>query len=165
MVRDDLTKKELLEIAKKINLMGRSKMNKEELYDALFPKKRTSAKRKNPRLSPFSPLQKNEVEYAITNEKIEELGRELDLTFKYKTKNSRINQITNELADRMCKCIKAIQEKTPRLDEQRAIAICRSSVLKKRGVDLYTFKCKDEKGNYSPRISPKKGTKMTLKLI
>lgn len=158
---EQLTKKELLEIARKIQLKGRSNMNKKELLLALFPK---TQKRINPRLS---PLKKNEltIVHSISNDDIKRLGEELNLTFKYKKRESRINQISKELADRMCKCIKEIHKKTPRIDESRSIAICRSSVLKKRGVDLYTFKCKDEKGKYSPKLSPKKGTKSILKIV
>lgn len=61
------------------------------------------------------------------------------------------------LAGKLCKCIKKVQSRQKVL-EKAAIGICRESIFKNRGIDLYTFKCK--KGQ---KLLPKKGTKKQLK--
>jgi len=55
------------------------------------------------------------------------------------------------LATKLCKCIKKI--KTRKIGESRAIAICYNSVIRKKGLKTFKFKCK--KG---ARFLPKKGT-------
>lgn len=62
------------------------------------------------------------------------------------------------LANKLCKCIKKVQNKNKTLKEPRAIAICKTSVLHKKGLQEFTFSCKKK-----PQFIPKKNT--TIKLI
>jgi hypothetical protein len=62
------------------------------------------------------------------------------------------------LANKLCKCIKKIQKKSKTLKEARSIAICKTSVLHKKGLQDFTFSCKKK-----PHFLPKKNT--TIKLI
>lgn len=62
------------------------------------------------------------------------------------------------LASKLCRCIKSIK-KTSSLPEKSAIAICYKSVIQKKGIKTFKFKCK--KG---AQLLPKKGTRK-LKII
>lgn len=158
MTKTSLSKQDLMAIARLINLKGRSKMTKEELHEAIFKGNRKKSTQK-------VQLGEKYDAYNISNEKIEELGKELEITFRFKTRTSRVKQIADELAKRMCGCIKEIMGKNERMPENRAIAICRSSVLQKRGVDIYTFRCKDDNGKISPSASPERERKFILKSV
>ena len=69
------------------------------------------------------------------------------------------------LATKLCKCIKSIKNKSFATDkraiatEKKAIAICYNSVILKKGIKTFRFKCK--KG---AKLLPKKGTRK-LKVI
>jgi hypothetical protein len=60
------------------------------------------------------------------------------------------------LADKLCRCIKKVNEGAK--DETRAIAICNASVLKRKGIKPMKFKCKKR-----PRFITKKKSKSTNK--
>lgn len=62
------------------------------------------------------------------------------------------------LATKLCKCIKNIKNKTSTTESKR-IAICYNSVVRRKGLKSFKFKCK--KG---ATFLPKKGTRK-LKLI
>jgi hypothetical protein len=62
------------------------------------------------------------------------------------------------LANKLCKCIKKVQKKSKTVKEARSIAICKTSVLHKKGLQDFTFSCKKK-----PHFLPKKNT--TIKLI
>ena len=71
------------------------------------------------------------------------------------------------LADKLCRCIKRVdnarsnQSKTnkPKNDESRAIAICRDSVLRRKGLsNAGKFSCKPK-----PRFLKSKTSRLTLK--
>ena len=65
------------------------------------------------------------------------------------------------LATKLCKCIKNIKRRTGTsitgTSESRAIAICYDSVIRKKGLKTFKFKCK--KG---ARLLGKKGTRKIL---
>lgn len=69
------------------------------------------------------------------------------------------------LATKLCRCIKKVDPK--KKDEKKAIKICRDSVLHKKGIDSYKFKCKkkakfiSKKGTNKKifKYKPKKGTR------
>lgn len=42
------------------------------------------------------------------------------------------------LVEKLCKCIKKVDKKS----EKKSIAICRSAVLQRKGIDMYNFTCK-----------------------
>lgn len=109
------TKTELMTIAKDKNLKGRSKMNKEELFNALFG------------------------DFNLTE--LEHLKSKMGLSTSAKTLPGLKRRITQELQRRMCSCIKKVKAKG--YDESRAIAICRTSVLQGRGVDFEHISCKE----------------------
>lgn len=62
-------------------------------------------------------------------------------------------QAENILAEKLCKCIKKIQEPKD-INEPRSIAICRKSVLNNKGIKASNFTCKKK-----PRFIKKKGEK------
>ena len=57
------------------------------------------------------------------------------------------------LATKLCKCIKSVKGRSSS-GEKRAIAICYNSVIRKKGLKTFKFKCK--KG---ARLLQKKGTR------
>ena len=57
------------------------------------------------------------------------------------------------LATKLCKCIKSIKNKRA-ASEKKAIAICYNSVIKRKGIKTFRFKCKN-----GARFIPKKGTR------
>jgi len=59
------------------------------------------------------------------------------------------------LATKLCRCIKKVDPKNK--DEKKSIKICRDSVLHKKGIDSYKFKCKKK-----ARFISKKGTSKKL---
>lgn len=63
------------------------------------------------------------------------------------------------LATKLCKCIKNVKRRkgTTKANESRAIAICYDSVIRKKGLKTFKFKCK--KG---ARLLGKKGTRKLL---
>ena len=60
------------------------------------------------------------------------------------------------LATKLCKCIKSIKSIKNRsaVTEKRAIAICYNSVIKKKGIKTFRFKCKQ-----GAKLLPQKGTR------
>ena len=50
------------------------------------------------------------------------------------------------LATKLCRCIKKVDPK--KKNEKKSIKICRDSVLHKKGVDSYKFKCKKKSQIY-----------------
>jgi len=50
----------------------------------------------------------------------------------------------NILATKLCKCIKKVKKSNPKISEQEAIGICRKSVLHKKKLDVFKFKCKQK---------------------
>jgi hypothetical protein len=59
------------------------------------------------------------------------------------------------LATKLCKCIKKVSAKSK--SEAKAIAICNTSVIKKKKLAIFNFTCK--KGY---KLLPKKGTRKVL---
>ena len=59
------------------------------------------------------------------------------------------------LANKLCRCIKRVDNKDE--PESRAIAICKSSILLKKGLRSHGFKCKPK-----ARFTPMKGTAKSL---
>lgn len=62
------------------------------------------------------------------------------------------------LATKLCRCIKTIQKyrkrkQKPTTDEKAAIAICKNSIFKNRGMRQYRFSCKK-----NPKLLPLKRT-------
>ena len=73
---------------------------------------------------------------------------------------SKSNKSNKELAEdvlalKLCKCIKKIRPN--RDNEKGAIALCRKSIFKNRGIDFFNFKCKKKQS-----FIHKKGTKKNL---
>ncbi len=61
------------------------------------------------------------------------------------------------LATKLCKCIKKVSAKIRPITEAKAIAICNTSVIKKKKLAIFKFTCK--KG---AKLLPKKGTRKVL---
>ena len=76
------------------------------------------------------------------------------------TKNYNKNKITAEniLANKLCRCIKKVSKKS-KIQESKAIAICKNSIFTKKNIKLYKFKCKKKY-----RLIGKKTKKQTIKL-
>ena len=58
------------------------------------------------------------------------------------TKNKKTNKKIAEdiLANKLCRCIKAVKKNTK--NESPAIAICKNSIFKKKNLNFYKFTCK-----------------------
>jgi hypothetical protein len=61
------------------------------------------------------------------------------------------------LANKLCKCIKKVQKSNKSLKEPRAIAICKESVIHKKGVEISRFSCKKRN-----KLIAKKGSREKL---
>ena len=76
-------------------------------------------------------------------------------------KKKKIQELAEDiLARKLCRCIKKVKNKNNIKDESKVIGICKDSVLKKKNVHSYSFKCKKK-----PRFISKKGTKRKLAKI
>ena len=80
-----------------------------------------------------------------------------DIKYTDKTSIKTIRKTAEKmLAEKLCRCIKKVKQ--PRDDdEQRAIAICRKSVLRYKGLSAGRFTCKKR-----ARFFPSKSTKQKL---
>jgi len=73
----------------------------------------------------------------------------------------------NELAKTLCRCIKKVKVLNP--DEERAIAICKNSVVLKKNLGIYKFTCRKGRRLLPLKANPKgaalykKGTNITLR--
>ena len=65
------------------------------------------------------------------------LHYEVDIPKTLKEKKELVEKI---LANKMCRCIKAVQ-KSSKLEEPAAIAICNKSIFQKRGLKYNKIKC------------------------
>jgi hypothetical protein len=74
--------------------------------------------------------------------------------FSSKSYNEIKNMAEKILAEKLCKCIKKVNKNN---NESRAIALCKTSVLHKKGIKSFNFTCKKRK-----RFLPKKGTSVKL---
>lgn len=63
-----------------------------------------------------------------------------------KTRKTRRNLAEQLLATKLCRCIKKVARKNKTRKETKAIAICRDSVIKRKGYRMKKFTCK--KRNY-----------------
>jgi hypothetical protein len=62
------------------------------------------------------------------------------------------------LANKLCRCIKKVQKtRKNKSNETKSIAICKNSVLKKKKLRSFLFKCKNK-----PRFLSQKGTRRKL---
>lgn len=81
-----------------------------------------------------------------------------DIQLKKNVSNKDIKKMAEEiLADKLCKCIKKVQKTSK--TESRAIAICRDSVLHKKGLDTSRFTCKKKRTLIAKKGSTSKLTK------
>ena len=78
-----------------------------------------------------------------------------DIDVKGMKKKDAKRKAEDLLANKLCRCIKKVDNKDE--PESRAIAICKSSVLFKKGLRNYGFKCKPK-----ARFIPKRGTSKKL---
>ena len=79
-------------------------------------------------------------------------------------KNKKIKTIAeNALATKLCRCIKKVDPK----DETKSIAICRDSVVRKKGLRISGFSCKKKpklkKNSKTKKSLSKLGTKIVSK--
>ena len=83
------------------------------------------------------------------------LHYEVDVPKILKEKKKLVEQL---MAGKMCRCIKAVQ-KSSKLEEPAAIAICNKSIFQKRGLKYNKIKCKGK----SQFIANKKTKKKLVK--
>lgn len=63
--------------------------------------------------------------------------------------SKRLHKASEELlAEKLCRCIKKVDPN----DEKKSIAICRRSVLGRKGIDVYEFSCKSKEAIKSKNI-------------
>ena len=78
-----------------------------------------------------------------------------DIDAKGMKKKDTKRKAEDLLANKLCRCIKKVDNKDE--PESRAIAICKNSILLKKGLRNYGFKCKPK-----ARFTPMKGTAKRL---
>lgn len=74
-----------------------------------------------------------------------------DIDFSNKTKKQIYITAENILANKLCKCIQKVKKSLSKTKKSRtkkntqtAVAICKDSVLAKKGITIQKFKCKDK---------------------
>jgi hypothetical protein len=67
----------------------------------------------------------------------------------HKTIKERAHRI---LAQKLCRCIKSANEKSP-LDEGRRIAYCTRSIFNSKGLRSHGFRCKTKTGKLRPKMT------------
>jgi hypothetical protein len=73
-----------------------------------------------------------------------------DVPLEKKISNTKIKTMAEDiLATKLCKCIKKVQKKQRNLKEPRAIALCKTSVLHRKGIESGRFTCK-KKATFIP---------------
>ena len=60
------------------------------------------------------------------------------------------------LAGKLCRCIKKVDPE----DEKKSIAVCRKSILARKGIDMYGFSCKKK-----PQLKPGKNGQKLRKTV
>ena len=78
-------------------------------------------------------------------------------TRKRMTHKQAKKQVHALLADKLCRCIKAVQKSKKKYKEGVAIAICNKSIFNNRKLKHYRFTCKKKR-----RLLSKKGSKIIL---
>lgn len=79
----------------------------------------------------------------LTRKDYETVLKYYKLPFKQSEKASSIKvRAEKVLADKLCRCIKRVTKKSRSTNEQRSIAICKKSVLQKKGLTDVGFKCR-----------------------
>ena len=92
----------------------------------------------------------------LTNEDYLSILKYYNVNIHEKMKENDIkHRAENILANKLCKCIKKVSKKNR--NENGAIALCRKTVIQRKGLDIFNFACK----NKNILIS-KKNTKIKL---
>lgn len=79
----------------------------------------------------------------LTRKDYETVLKYYKLPFKQGEKAGSIKvRAEKVLADKLCRCIKRVTKKSRSTNEQRSIAICKKSVLQKKGLTDVGFKCR-----------------------
>lgn len=71
--------------------------------------------------------------------------------------SDRVKILLQTLAEKLCRCIKRVSTEDRSKDEAVAIAICISSIFKRRGIKISSFNCEGD-----GVLLPKKGSKIVL---
>jgi len=79
-----------------------------------------------------------------------------NISFKKLNKQQIKNIAEQKLAEKLCRCIKKVNTES----KKNAIAICKNSVLKKKNLNIYGFKCKKK-----PRFLTNKGNRKKMNKI
>lgn len=79
-----------------------------------------------------------------------------NISTKTKNKNEIKSLAEDILAKKLCKCIKKVNKSIK--NESSSIALCKTSVLHKKGIKNFRFTCKKKNS-----LIPKKGT--TLRIV
>lgn len=83
-----------------------------------------------------------------------------DLLKDVKNEEDKIKIFVDEIAKKLCRCIKKVGEgqKGQSLEEYRRIAICITSIFHSRGLTIPRLQCEP-----TPMLIPKKGTSSVIK--
>ena len=82
--------------------------------------------------------------YELTNSDYEDILTYYDIEKPNRLENTKAlaEQI---LATKLCKCIKKVGKQRKQENERRDIGICRKSVITRKNLNIYKFKCKNKK--------------------
>lgn len=94
----------------------------------------------------------------LTRKDYETILRYYNVPFDKTTKMENVKREAEKvLSDKLCRCIKKVTEKPHPDGEKRAIALCKVSILHKKGLTDMGFGCKKQKGITIRRRGGKRG--------
>ena len=64
------------------------------------------------------------------------------INYNDKTSHQIYKTAEDILANKLCRCIQKVTNSVPKKDKKSPIAICKDSVLGKKGISIKDFKCK-----------------------
>ncbi len=127
-------------------------------------------------LSTATDLSDDDIDFLLNNIRIESKKKETlmsivkyhNITDPTELKNLKIKVLLDNLAKKMCRCVRNVQERglktrcinveDTKCIESSANAICRPPIFHNRNIDFYTYSC-DKDG---PILYPKVDTKQIL---
>ena len=82
--------------------------------------------------------------YELTNSDYEDILTYYDIEKPHILENTKAlaEQI---IATKLCRCIKRVSKQRKQENERRDIGICRKSVISRKNLNIYKFKCKNKK--------------------
>lgn len=81
--------------------------------------------------------------YDLTNSDYEDILDYYNIEKPIKSKNTKL-LAEDILSNKLCRCIKRVGKLSTKENEQKNIAICRKSVLTRKNLNFFKFKCRSK---------------------